>query len=186
MGISSTVDEDTVGKRRKKGTRTILFDVVVMIFINNMISYSTRMLFVNPHPTSEAKSWYKFMSRAHKQIVTRIFESDGTVFRWIDNERLTYVRTNSRTLFFIFSVFLKTKITIFTTNQCEKCPYTLWCWDSNPRPSEHESPPITTRPGVPLIFELKTVSVIGTRTQSAVSGFMPSLLLWDVPFCMTV
>ena len=56
MGISSTVDEDTVGKRRKKGTRTILFDVVVMIFINNMISYSTRMLFVNPHPTSEAKS----------------------------------------------------------------------------------------------------------------------------------
>ena len=157
-----------------------------MIFINNMISYSTRMLFVNPHPTSEAKSWYKFMSRAHKQIVTRIFESDGTVFRWIDNERLTYVRTNSRPLFFIFSVFLKTKITIFTTNQCEKCPYTLWCWDSNPRPSEHESPPITTRPGVPLIFELKTVSVIGTRTQSAVSGFMPSLLQWDVPFCMTV
>ena len=25
------------------------------------------------------------------------------------------------------------------------------CWDSNPRPSEHESPPITTRPGFPPI-----------------------------------
>ena len=23
------------------------------------------------------------------------------------------------------------------------------CWDLNPQPSEHESPPITTRPGLP-------------------------------------
>ena len=25
----------------------------------------------------------------------------------------------------------------------------IQCWDSNPRPLEHESPPITTRPGLP-------------------------------------
>ena len=37
----------------------------------------------------------------------------------------------------------------FTANKCEKCPSTIWCWDSNPRPSEYESPPITTRPGLP-------------------------------------
>ena len=26
------------------------------------------------------------------------------------------------------------------------CPSSIWCRDSNPQPSEHESPPITTRP----------------------------------------
>ena len=31
----------------------------------------------------------------------------------------------------------------------KKCPSSIWCWDSNPRPSGHESPPITTRPGLP-------------------------------------
>ena len=36
-----------------------------------------------------------------------------------------------------------------------KCPPRLWSWDSNPRPSEHESHPITTRPGLPPIFIVK-------------------------------
>ena len=29
-----------------------------------------------------------------------------------------------------------------------KCPSSIWCQDSNPRPFEHESSPITTRPGL--------------------------------------
>ena len=29
------------------------------------------------------------------------------------------------------------------------CPPSIQCWDLNPRTSEHESPPITTRPGLP-------------------------------------
>ena len=54
----------------------------------------------------------------------------------------------------LFSVYFRsfqTNITIFTTNHCEKmsCQYRIQCWDSNPRPSEYESPPITTREGVP-------------------------------------
>ena len=28
-----------------------------------------------------------------------------------------------------------------------KCPSSIWCHDSNPGPFEHESSPITTRPG---------------------------------------
>ena len=49
----------------------------------------------------------------------------------------------------LFRLYLswQTNITIFTTNFCEKCPSILQCWDSNPQPSELESPPITTRPG---------------------------------------
>ena len=54
----------------------------------------------------------------------------------------------SRPLFRLFSSF-QTNITIFTANKCEKCPSCKWRWDSNPQPSEHESPPITTRPGIP-------------------------------------
>ena len=48
---------------------------------------------------------------------------------------------------FIFGLFKQT-IQLFTTNQCEKCPTSIWRQDSNPRPLEHESSPITTRPGL--------------------------------------
>ena len=34
----------------------------------------------------------------------------------------------------------------------KKCPSSIWRWDSNPRPLENESSPITTRPG--LLFKL--------------------------------
>ena len=47
-------------------------------------------------------------------------------------------------LYCLFSSF-QTNITIFITNICEKCPSSIWY----PRPSGHESPPITTRPGLP-------------------------------------
>ena len=30
----------------------------------------------------------------------------------------------------------------------KKCPSSIWCQDSNSQPLEHESPPITTRPGL--------------------------------------
>ena len=57
-----------------------------------------------------------------------------------------------RPLFRLFAVFSNKQYkTIFTTNQCEKmsCPSSIWRRDSNLRPSERESPPITTRPGLP-------------------------------------
>ena len=52
-----------------------------------------------------------------------------------------------RPLFHLFSSF-QTQITIFTTNKCEKCPSSIRCRDSNTQPLAHESPPITTRPGL--------------------------------------
>ena len=50
-------------------------------------------------------------------------------------------------VFRLFSSF-QTHITILTS-KCEKCPSSIQCWDSNLRPYEHKSPPITTRPGLP-------------------------------------
>ena len=57
----------------------------------------------------------------------------------------------TRPLFRLFS-FFQTNITFFITNKCEKCPSRKQHYDSNLRPLEHESPPITTKPGLPPIF----------------------------------
>ena len=49
-------------------------------------------------------------------------------------------------LFWFFRSF-QTNNANFTTNQCEKmskCPSSIQCWDSNPRPYKHESSPVTT------------------------------------------
>ena len=59
---------------------------------------------------------------------------------------------------FIFGLF-QTNNTIFTTNQCEKCPSSIRRWDSNPRPLERESPPITTRPGLSTSFYVLNSSI---------------------------
>ena len=52
---------------------------------------------------------------------------------------------------FSFILSFQTNNTIFTTNKCEKMlwPTSIQCRDLNPRPSVHEFPPITTRPGLP-------------------------------------
>ena len=56
-----------------------------------------------------------------------------------------------RPLFHLFSSF-QTHITLFSTNKCEKCPFRIWCRNSNSRPLEHESAPITTWPGLSPSF----------------------------------
>ena len=53
-----------------------------------------------------------------------------------------------RPLFRLFSSF-QTNITILTTNKCEKCPSSIWRRDLKSQPSDYESPPLTTRPGLP-------------------------------------
>ena len=50
-------------------------------------------------------------------------------------------------LFHLFSSF-QTNITILQQIYVKKCPSSKCCWDSNPQPSEYESPPVTTRPGL--------------------------------------
>ena len=73
---------------------------------------------------------------------------------------------------FIFSLF-KQKNTIFTTNQCEKmskCPSSIQCWDSNPWPFQHESSPITTRPGLPPKTRAATYHPKSSFTTAAPGG----------------
>ena len=67
---------------------------------------------------------------------------------------------------FIFALFKQT-IQFFTTNQCEKmsCPSSIRRKDSNPWPLERESPPITTRPGLPPKFNTFFISSTQTEEQ---------------------
>ena len=45
-----------------------------------------------------------------------------------------------------------------------KCPSSIRCWDSNSQPSEHESPPITTRPGqAPTLILLRRLRPVGQK-----------------------
>ena len=54
-----------------------------------------------------------------------------------------------RPLFRLFSVFSNKHYTFLQQIYVKKIPSSIWCRDSNPRPLEHVSPPITTRPGLP-------------------------------------
>ena len=55
----------------------------------------------------------------------------------------------SSATFIVYFRSFQTNITIFTTIYVKKCPSCIRYWDSNPWPLGHESPPITTRPGLP-------------------------------------
>ena len=72
-------------------------------------------------------------------------------------------------LFFVYFRSFQTNNTIFTTNQCEKCPndhsVPILCQDLNPRPFIHELSPITTRPGLlPKVALYLIVKTIGNET----------------------
>ena len=47
---------------------------------------------------------------------------------------------------FIFGLFKQTSLQLLPQLYVKKCPFSIWCWDSNPRPLEYESLPVTTRP----------------------------------------
>ena len=63
--------------------------------------------------------------------------------------KLHFNGTSPASFSFIFGLFQGNIDANFTTNQCEKSSPSIRSRDSNPRPSDSESHPITTRPGLP-------------------------------------
>ena len=57
---------------------------------------------------------------------------------------------------FLFLVFFKQTIQLLQLINVKNCPSSIWCWDLNPRPLEHELSPITTRPVANLIKPLQS------------------------------
>ena len=80
---------------------------------------------------------------------------------------LAYFKNNwpTRPLFHLFSSIQTNIYSISTTNKCEKCPSSIWCRDSNPQPSEYESPPLTTRPGHPPFERAKFIRFAAKRNH---------------------
>ena len=69
-----------------------------------------------------------------------------------------------RPLFHLISVFFEQTIKFLQQINVKACPSSIWCQDSNLQPSYYESPPITTRPGLPpaAVYKLGLV-VFGLR-----------------------
>ena len=57
----------------------------------------------------------------------------------------SFFKRSKSSIFFVCFWSFQTNNTNSTPNQCEKCPSSIRCRDSNPQPLEHESLPITTR-----------------------------------------
>ena len=94
-------------------------------------------------PLEELHSLLSILKAQLKYATSMIYQVTRwqNVFKWaIRGLFLVYFRSFSN-------------ITNFTTNQCEKCPSSIWYWDLNPQSLEHESPPITTRPGLSEVAE---------------------------------
>ena len=85
--------------------------------------------------------WNEFKSRQSQQIF---------LFNW--SERAANGRGQIYAFIFLKGTssasFQTNIITFFTTIICKKCPYSIRRWDSNSPPLQHESPPITTWPGI--------------------------------------
>ena len=79
-------------------------------------------------------------------------------------------------LFFNLCLLFQTNITILTTNIWEKCPTSIWCQDLNPQPPGHETPPITTGPGLsPYIntfslYLIVTLPALGFKIEPLRNG----------------
>ena len=69
---------------------------------------------------------------------------------WLVNKNVFLKKWAIPGLFFICFRLFKQTLQFVQQINVNKCPSSIRCWDSwdsNPRPLEHESPPITTRPG---------------------------------------
>ena len=81
------------------------------------------------------------------QITKRDYQQDFTFSRSYLRFFLKIGPTPASFLF-IFGLFKQT-IQFLQQINVKKCPSSIRRWDSNPRPLERESTPITTRPGLP-------------------------------------
>ena len=61
----------------------------------------------------------------------------------------------SQPLFAYFRLF-KPTLQFLQQINVKKYPSSIQCWDLNPQPLEHESPPITTRPGLPSLRKIRS------------------------------
>ena len=87
-----------------------------------------------------------------------------------------------RPLFHLFSVFSNTQYIFYNKSMWKmSCPFSIWCWDSNPQPLEHESSPITTVPGTPLVdFLVAAFSCNGSIAKIIIKNIIILWKCWNI------
>ena len=113
---------------------------------------------------------------------------------WLDlisKQDNMFLMGHPRPLFHLFSSFKQTLQFLQQIN-VEKCSSSIGCWDSNPQSLEDESPPITTRLGLPpnkiICCYLYVVKVLNPSWRSAIQ-WSPVLWwewTWDKPYMMNL
>ena len=72
------------------------------------------------------------------------------------------------------------------------CPSSIRCWDSNPQPSRHESPPIITRPGLPpftillwwVFYTLKASTLYYEKARQQCLACKSTLIIFPFEKCV--
>ena len=113
---------------------------------NNSIGHSLSLSHTHTHTHSFSLSHSFFLFLIIFYIASRILcpynnLEDVVFFKKMGKPQL---------LLRLFSVF-SNKQNIFSANQCEKCLFSLWRRDLDPRLLQHESSPKTTRPGLMFV-----------------------------------
>ena len=69
-----------------------------------------------------------------------------------------FLKWTSLGFFYVYFRLFKQALQFLQQINVKQCPSSIRHWDSNPQPLEIESPPITTRPGLPPVKKFVTVS----------------------------
>ena len=71
----------------------------------------------------------------------------------------------------------KQTLKCFQQINVKKCPSSIRCGDANPRPSEHESPPITTSPGLPPVLSVPLFAPIEVGISTNEERLTPAIFI---------
>ena len=118
-------------------------------------------------------TWFAFLMKIMDllKILYQVFYS--SLFQI---KAIVFLNWPSSASFRLFSSF-QTNNTLFTTNQCKKCPFSIHHPDSNPRPLKHELTLITTRPGLPTLSKQLLKQLFPDKKISQHICFLYFLLL---------
>ena len=80
-------------------------------------------------------------------------------FRYSEQGKLILKPKPASFIVYFFGLIKQTSLQILQQINVKKCPSSIQCRDSNTWPLENESPPITTRPGLPSLKPNVTCSI---------------------------
>ena len=104
--------------------------------------------------------WWLQFSTCQNKLTKCLWRKKTDIVRWerdrkrqtqIENDKLgTFKKwANPGPFYHLYLVLLNKQHFNFYNKYVKKCPSSIRYWDSNTQPIEHETPPITTRPGLP-------------------------------------